>query len=210
MKAHKSASADFNCVSAYFLVASGVWNRFFTAFARDFWANCSAVTKVKASSGHHFTHCGSLSGLSVQLLHVNATFFSGCMFMAPNWHAATHQPQPLQAFSSTRIMPLFSSWVKASLGHAVTQAGSSQCRQVMAKLVKGPMRMARIRLFVGLKVFSFTMLQAYSQTTQPIHFSGSADTNFRSCGRTILSASLNRNRFRSGLHSLFGDVSIIA
>jgi hypothetical protein len=38
--------------------------------------------------------------------------------------------------------------------------------------------MARMRALVGLKVFSFTMEQAYSQTEQPMHFSGSAETNF--------------------------------
>jgi hypothetical protein len=38
--------------------------------------------------------------------------------------------------------------------------------------------MARIRDLVGLKVFSFTMEQAYSQIEQPMHFSGSAETNF--------------------------------
>ena len=54
---------------------------------------------------------------------------------------------------------------KASLGQAVTHAGSSQCLQVIARFTSGPMRMARIRDLVGLKVFSLTMLQAYSQTT---------------------------------------------
>ena len=93
-------------------LASAVWNRFLTAFCRYFCANVSAVTYVRASSGHHLTHWGSLVSLSVQLLHVNTIFFSGCMFMAPNWHALMHHPQPLQAFSSTRIMPLSSSCVK--------------------------------------------------------------------------------------------------
>jgi hypothetical protein len=40
--------------------------------------------------------------------------------------------------------------------------------------------MARMRDLVGLKVFSLTMLQAYSQTQQPMHLSGSAVTNFLS------------------------------
>jgi hypothetical protein len=40
--------------------------------------------------------------------------------------------------------------------------------------------MARMRDLFGLKVFSLTMLQAYSQTQQPMHLSGSAVTNFRS------------------------------
>jgi len=122
----------------------------------------------------------------VQLLHVKTTFLCGCMFIAPNWHALMHHPQPLHAFSSTRMIPVFSSCDSASLGHAATHAGSSQCLHVIAKFTSGPMRMARMRDLVGLKVFSFTMLQAYSQTQQPMHFSGSAVTNFLSCGRTIL------------------------
>ena len=191
--------------------ASAVWNRFLTAFCLYFCANVSALTYVNASSGHHLTHWGSFVSLSVQLLHVNTIFFSGCMFMAPNWHALMHHPQPLQAFSSTRIMPLFSSWVSASLGQAATHAGSSQCRQVIAKFTSGPMRIARIRDLVGLKVFSLTMLQAYSQTQQPMHLSGSAVTNFRSCGRTILVSSYSCGcRLRlcclSRFHCVFGYV----
>jgi hypothetical protein len=53
-------------------------------------------------------------------------------------------------------------------------------------LVSGPMRKARILELDGLNVFSFVIEQAYSQTTQPMHFSGSAVTNFLSCGRTIV------------------------
>jgi len=45
----------------------------------------------------------------LQLLHVNATFFSGCIIMAPNGQALMHQAQPLQASSSTMIIPVFSS-----------------------------------------------------------------------------------------------------
>lgn len=178
-------------VGSYFDLASAsaVWNKFLTAFCLYFCANVSALTYVNASSGHHLTHWGSFVSLSVQLLQVNTIFFSGCMFMAPNWHALMHHPHPLQACSSTRIMPLFSSWVSASLGHAATHAGSSQCRQVTAKFTNGPIRIARIRDFVGLKVFSLTILQAYSQTQHPMHLSGSAVTNFLSCGRTILASS---------------------
>ena len=132
------------------LDSAAVWNRFRTAFCLLFCAKTSAVTNVNASSGHHLTHCGSFSGLSVQLLQVNTTFFSGCMFMAPNWQAAMHHPHPLHAVSSTRIMPVPSSCDRASLGHAATQAGSSQCLHVMAMLTRGPIRMARILLLVGL------------------------------------------------------------
>src|SRR5450756_2223453 len=114
-----------------------------------------------------------------------------------------HHPQPLHAFSSTRIMPLSSSCFSASLGQAATHAGSSQCLQVTARFISGPRRIARMRDLFGLKVFSLTMLQAYSQTTQPMHLSGSAVTNFLSCGRTILVSSF------SGLgsfHCAFGNV----
>jgi hypothetical protein len=121
----------------------------------------------------------------LQLLQVKTTFFSGCIIIAPNWHALMHQAQPLHACSSTIIIPVFSSWYNASLGQAATHAGSSQWRHVTAKLVSGPMRKARILDLVGLKVFSFVIEQAYSQTVQPMHFSGSAVTNFLSCGRTI-------------------------
>ena len=126
------------CIVFYFDLASAsaVWNKFLTAFCRYFCANVSALTKLNASSGHHLTHCGSLVSLSVQLLHVNTIFFSGCMFMAPNWHALIHHPQPLHAFSSTRIIPEFSSCVSASLGHAATHAGSSQCLQVIARFTE--------------------------------------------------------------------------
>src|SRR5208283_6168526 len=72
------------CKRVYFaLLASAVWNRFLTAFCLYFCDSVSAVTYVKASSGHHLTHWGSFVSLSVQLLHVNTIFLSGCMFMAP-------------------------------------------------------------------------------------------------------------------------------
>jgi hypothetical protein len=136
------------------------------------------VTKVRASSGHHFTHCGP-SGWSLQLLHVNTTFFTGCIIIAPNSQALMHHAQPLHACSSTVIVPS-SSWCRASLGQAVTHAGSSQCRHVTARLLSGPKRRARILDFVGLNVFSLVIEQAYSQTQQPMHFSGSEVTNFLS------------------------------
>jgi hypothetical protein len=167
------------------LFSSQVWKRFLTAFWRYFCAKVSALTKVSASSGHHFTHCGSLASLSVQLLHVKTTCFSGCMFMAPNWQALMHQPQPSQMLSFTRMMPVLDSCVSAFLGQAATHAGSSQCLQVTERLIRGPMRMARMRLLLGLNVFSLTMLQAYSHMRQPMHLSGSAVTNFRSCWRVI-------------------------
>ena len=157
------------------------------------------------------THWGSLVSLSVQLLQVNTIYLSGCMFMAPNWHELMHHPQPLHAFSSTRIIPLSHSCFKASLGQAATHAGSSQCLQVTARLTSGPRRMARMRDLFGLKVFSLTMLQAYSQTKQPMHLSGSAVTNFLSWGRTILVSSHScdyclRLGFFSCFHCIFGNV----
>jgi hypothetical protein len=160
-----------------------------TAFCRDRCAKISALTTDNAPSGHHFTHCGVLCSLSVQLLQVKAVCFDGCRFMAPNVQELTHQPQPLQAFSSTRMMPVLSSADKAFLGQAETHGGSSQCLHVRAKLAVGLIRIIRMRLFEGLKVFSFAILQAYSQTWQPTHFCISAVTNFLSCGRAILFSS---------------------
>jgi hypothetical protein len=135
-----------------------------TALCRERWAKISALTTERALSGHHFTHCGVLASLSVQLLQVNATCLVGCRFMAPKVQELTHQPQPLQAFSSTRIMPVFSSVFNAFRGQAPTHGGSSQCLQVKAKLTIGLIRIVRMRDFEGLKVFSLAMLHAYSHT----------------------------------------------
>jgi len=107
------------------------------------------VTKVRASSGHHLTHCGP-SGSSLQALQVKATFRSGWSIIAPKLQAATHQLHPLQADSSTLIMPVFSSCERASLGQAAMHGGSSQCLQVTAMFSSGPMRIARILDLVGL------------------------------------------------------------
>jgi hypothetical protein len=46
-------------------------------------------------------------------------------------------------------------------------------------------RTTRMRDFNGLKPFSFVHEHMYSQIWQPTHFSGSAETNFRSCIFTI-------------------------
>src|SRR5512139_236783 len=97
-----------------------------------------------------------------------------------------HHAHPLQASSLTMIVPVVSSCVNASFGQAATHAGSSHFLQVTARLVSGPILSALILDFVGLYVFSLVIEQAYSQTVQPMHFSGSAVTNFLSCGRTIL------------------------
>lgn len=157
-----------------------------TALCLERCANVSALTYESAPSGHHFTHCGLLAWLSAQLLQVKTTCLVGCMFIAPNLQELMHQPQPLQVFSSTWIMPVWISCVNEFLGHAATHGGSSQWRQVIAKLTIGLICMVRMRLLEGLKVFSLAMLQAYSQTWQPTHFSKSAVTNFLSCGLAIL------------------------
>jgi hypothetical protein len=77
-------------------------------------------------------------------------------------------------------MPVSSDWVRASRGHAATQAGSSQSLQVTDTLISWFSRTTRILDFNGLKTPSFVMAQMYSQTWHPVHFSGSAETNFLS------------------------------
>jgi hypothetical protein len=54
------------------------------------------------------------------------------------------------------MTPVSFDWVSASLGQAAMQGASSQSLQVMAMLIKGANRTARILDFVGLKAFSFS------------------------------------------------------
>ena len=104
----------------------------------------------------------------------------GCKFKAPNEQAPMHQPQPLQACSLTCMIPVLSSWDSAFFGQDATHTGSLHFRQETAMLAKGFMCVTRIRDLLGLKVFSLTMLQTYSQRLHPSHFSGSETTNFLS------------------------------
>jgi hypothetical protein len=132
-------------------------------------------TSSKASSGQNSTHFGSPS----QRSQATAMPVSELMLMPPCGHACTHQSQPLHFFSLTMMMPVFSDWVKAFSGHAVTHLASSQNLQARAKLNMGVMRTTRIRERIGFMVFSsFSRVQEYSHIPQPVHLLGSTDTNF--------------------------------
>src|ERR1035441_4680502 len=100
-----------------------------------------------------------------------------------------HQPQPLHLSLSNTMLPVSSDCVSASLGHAATQAGSSQSLQVTAMLANWLTLTTRMRDLSGLKAFSLVNEQAYSHIWQPTHFSGSAETNFLSCIFTMFYAS---------------------
>src|SRR5450756_1437889 len=97
-----------------------------------------------------------------------------------------HQPQPLHLSLSKTMLPRSSDCVRASRGHAATQAGSSQSLQVTAMLANWLTLTTRMRDLSGLKAFSLVNEQAYSHIWQPTHFSGSVETNFLSCILTIL------------------------
>ena len=138
-------------------------------------ASSSVHTSSKASSGQNSTHFGSPS----QRSQATAMPVSELMLMPPCGHACTHQSQPLHFFSLTMMMPVFSDWVKAFSGHAVTHLASSQNLQARAKLNMGVMRTTRIRERIGFMVFSsFSRVQEYSHIPQPVHLLGSTDTNF--------------------------------
>src|SRR3989304_1427191 len=96
-----------------------------------------------------------------------------------------HHPQPLHLSLSTIIAPVSSDCVSASRGHATMHGGSSQSLQVTDMLASWFMRTTRMRDFSGLKALSFVHEQMYSQTWQPTHLSGSAETNFLSWIFTI-------------------------
>src|SRR5665647_1873387 len=100
-----------------------------------------------------------------------------------------HQPQPLHLPLSNMMFPVSSDCLRASRGHAATQAGSSQSLHVTAMLANWLTRTTLIRDLSGLKAFSLVNEQAYSHIWQPTHFSGSAETNFLSCTFTIFYAS---------------------
>jgi hypothetical protein len=104
---------------------------------------------------------------------------SGWSVMPPCGQAWMHQSQPLHFFSLTIKMPVFSHWVKAFSGQAVTHLASSQNRQARAKLKSGVMRTTRILDLMGFQTASpFSRAHAYSQIPQPVHLPGSTETNF--------------------------------
>ena len=88
-----------------------------------------------------------------------------------------HQPQASHLLSSTRMTPFSSDCRRASLRQALTHGASSQNLQAVATLTSGCRRTTLIRDLRGLKDPSFSRAQAYSQTPQPVHLLGSAETN---------------------------------
>jgi hypothetical protein len=102
----------------------------------------------------------------------------GCNVMAPYSHASMHQSQPLHFSSSTVITPVSCDCVNASSGQAATHGASLQALQVTAVLKVSPILTERIRDLSGLKTFSFSKEQTYSQISQPTHFSLSQLTNW--------------------------------
>ena len=130
--------------------------------------------KVRALSGHVCTH----SGAPLQVSQIIALCVIGCSVTAPYSQASMHQPQPLHLFSSTVTVPVSVDWINASLGQATTQGAFLQVRHVIAAFRIWLSLTVRIRDFEGLKTFSFSMEQASSQMSQPIHFSESQLTNW--------------------------------
>src|SRR5512139_1542930 len=135
----------------------------------------SSVTplRLNACSGHHSMHFGSPPHISQTI----AFLLSGCMVIAPYWHVWIHQPHPSHLLSSTTIVPFSTDCFKASLGHTATHGASLQALQVTAKTESGLSLTARILDLIGLKVFSFSREQMYSQMSHPTHFSGLQLTN---------------------------------
>jgi hypothetical protein len=76
------------------------------------------------------------------------------------------------------ITPVCSDCFKASLGHAVTHGAGLQSLHVTDMLMSGCSRIVRILDLCALKAFSLSSEHMYSQTEQPVHFSGSQDTSF--------------------------------
>ena len=140
-----------------------------------FSAASSVSTSSSASSGQNSMHCG----VPLQRSHATANPVSEWMVIPPCSQACTHQSQPLHFLSLTMMMPVFSAWLRAFSGHAVTHLASSQNRHARAKLKRGFMRTRRIRERSGFQFASpFSWLHAYSQIPQPVHLAGSTETNF--------------------------------
>jgi hypothetical protein len=76
------------------------------------------------------------------------------------------------------MAPLSVDCVKAFSGQAATQGASLQALHVIATLESWLSLTARMRDFTGLKAFSFSQEQMYSQMSQPTHFCGSQSTNW--------------------------------
>src|SRR5512136_580290 len=131
-------------------------------------------SKLKALSGHHWTHFGSPSHVS----HTKAFRVSRCSVIAPYSHASRHQPHPSHSSSSTVIVPFSVDCFNAFFGQAATHGASLQTLQVTAILDSESSLTALILDLTGLNVFSFSSEQTYSHMSQPVHFCGSQLTNW--------------------------------
>jgi len=126
-----------------------------------------SVDSSNAFLGQNSMHIG----LPSQRSQVTTVFLLAWNVMAPNSQTLMHQRQPIHADSSMRIPPVASLCLKASLGQAATQGGSSQRRQANATSMNGSILIARIRDVSGLKFLSFVAEQTNSQIPHPVHFS---------------------------------------
>ncbi len=137
----------------------------------------SVVTMSSASSGQASLHLGS----PPQKSQAMTTPVSGCSTIPPCGQAWMHQSQPLHCFSLTIRMPVFSAWISAFSGQALTHGASSQNLHARAKLNMGIMRMVRMRERSGFELVSFfSSVQAYSHMPHPVHLLGSTEMNFLS------------------------------
>ncbi len=171
-----SASTGFQSLFLTMLAMRSVsCGRLLMVSLTRFSASSSVATSSNASSGQNSTHWGS----PLQRSQATAKPESLWMDIPPCGQACTHQSQPLHFLSLTMIMPVFSPWLRAFSGHAVTHLASSHMRHASATLKRGFMRTTRILLRRGVDEISpFSWLQAYSQIPQPVHLDGSTETNF--------------------------------
>jgi hypothetical protein len=122
--------------------------------------------KLKALSGQSGMHLGF--PLHVSQMMTLPVF--GCNVTAPYSQASMHHPQPLHFSPSTRMAPV-SFCVMAFSWQAMMHGASLHALQVTAVLKVCPILTERILDLSGLNTFSFSNEQAYSQMSQPTHFS---------------------------------------
>jgi len=179
LRARFSASSSMGFQSFFFtasIMRSVSAGSLSIASLKRFSAASSLVTISSASSGHDSMHFGS----PLQKSQATAIPVSGWRTIPPCGHAWMHQSQPLHFFSLTMRIPVFSDWISAFSGQALTHWASSQNLHVSAKLNIGIMRTLRILDLNGLATSPFSRVQAYSQIPQPVHLLGSTETNFLS------------------------------
>ena len=75
---------------------------------------------------------------STQRVHFFITPSDASSSRAPYGQAQAHSPQPMHQSSLTSTMPSSARLYEAPVGHTVTQAASSQCRQDFGKCTVRP------------------------------------------------------------------------